>query len=144
MIVDSCLVSLPEILHTIYHETTFQMSPLILHADDLVLLLCTLYMLPSEFIFEKKIYYMSEMSAFKNFIMIEDEKVVQYLRSTFYYLLFRTTKMQLEKKNFFLSFWWDETTKTTNGLSCKIITETNWLKNWDWTETTNFNYWDER
>ena len=29
MIVDTCLVSLPEILHTIYHETTFEMSPLI-------------------------------------------------------------------------------------------------------------------
>ena len=54
-------------------------------------------MLPSEFIFEKKIYYMSEMSAFKNFIMIEDEKVVQYLRSTFYYLLFLTAKMQNQK-----------------------------------------------
>ena len=71
MIVDTCLVSLPEILHRIYHEITFQMSPLILHSDDLVLY--TFYMLPSEFIFEKKIYYMSEMSAFKNFIMIEDE-----------------------------------------------------------------------
>ena len=78
------------------------MSPLILHSDDLVLY--TFYMLPSEFIFEKKIYYMSEMSAFKNFIMIEDEKVVQYLRSTFYYLLFRTAKMQLEKKIFFVIF----------------------------------------
>ena len=40
---------------------------------------------------------MSEMSAFKNFIMIEHETTqVQYLRSTFYYLLFRTEKMQVK------------------------------------------------
>ena len=115
--------------------------------------------MPSEFIFEKKIYYLhvGNECIQKFHYDWRWNDAVQYHRSTFYYLVFRTAKMQV--KRFFLSYlirWnntllfvvylWSTSTKyllfchfrwdeTTNGMSCKIITtKTNSLKlrpDWD-------------